>query len=255
MTGGRPDVLGRLDRAATAIASVDALLMVEGSMADVLDEVARHALSGVTNADAVSITLIDDPAGRTVACTDDLASTLDHEQYVHRRGPCLEAARTQQPVRVSTGNVDARWPQFVDAARDAGVRSTLSVPLIVTSATSEGDDELVGSLNAYSRSAVTFDEFDEKLLSLYTGVAGRVIADTRRWQRVMETVGQLERALHSRAEIDQAKGVLRTLYGGTADEAFAGLVQRSQRENVKLREIARRILEELPQRFTGNPVP
>jgi GAF domain-containing protein len=90
----------------------------------------------------------------------------------HRRGPCLEAARTQQPVRVSTRNVDARWPQFVNAARHAGVRSTLSVPLIVTSATSEGNDELVGSLNAYSRSAVTFDEFDEKLLSLYTGVAG-----------------------------------------------------------------------------------
>jgi GAF domain-containing protein len=255
MTGVRPEVLGRLDRAATAIASVDALLLVDGSMADVLDEVARHAGSGVTNADAVSITLIDEPAGRTVACTDDLASTLDHEQYAHRRGPCLEAARTQQPVRVSTRNVDARWPQFVDAARDAGVRSTLSVPLIVTSATSEGNDELVGSLNAYSRSAVIFDEFDEKLLSLYTGVAGRAIADARRWQRLMETVGQLERALNSRAEIDQAKGVLRTLYGGTADEAFAALVQRSQRENVKLRDIARRILEELPQRFTGDPIP
>jgi hypothetical protein len=41
---------------------------------------------------------------------------------------------------------------------------------------------------------------------------------------------------------------------GTADEAFAAL-ERSQRENVKLREIARRILEELPQRFTGDPFP
>jgi len=71
--------------------------------------------------------------------------------------------------------------------------------------------------------------------------------DGRRWQRGQETVGQLEQALVSRSDIDQAKGVLRSRHGGTADEAFALLVQRSQRENIKLRDIASRILQELPR--------
>jgi hypothetical protein len=42
--------------------------------------------------------------------------------------------------------------------------------------------------------------------------------------------------------------VLCTRYGGTADEAFALLIERSKRVNVKLRDIASRILDELPQR-------
>jgi AmiR/NasT family two-component response regulator len=70
--------------------------------------------------------------------------------------------------------------------------------------------------------------------------------DARRWQRLRKTVDQLELALVSRGDIDQAKGVLRTLHGGTAEDAFALLVEKSQRENIKLRDIARRILEELP---------
>ena len=136
-----------------------------------------------------------------------------------------------------------------------GVRATLPVPLVIAAVAPGGEDELVGSVNVYSQSTATFDEFDEKLLSLYTGVASRVVTEARRSRRLSDTVGQLERALSSRADIDQAKGVLRTLYGGTADEAFASLVARSQRENVKIRDIARRILAELPQRFTADRPP
>jgi AmiR/NasT family two-component response regulator len=40
--------------------------------------------------------------------------------------------------------------------------------------------------------------------------------------------------------------VLRTRHGGSADDAFALMVEQSQRENIKLRHIARRILNELP---------
>ena len=103
-------------------------------------------------------------------------------------------------------------------------------------------------MNVYSRSTPDFDVFDESLMSLYSGAAGRAVMDARRWRRLQGTVGQLEQELVSRSDIDQAKGVLRWMHGATADEAFALLVQRSQRENIKLRDIARRILQELPRR-------
>ncbi|WP_457147514.1 ANTAR domain-containing protein [Mycobacterium sp. URHB0021] len=41
--------------------------------------------------------------------------------------------------------------------------------------------------------------------------------------------------------------MLRTRYGGSADEAFA-LLRAVERENVKLRDIASRIRDQLPQR-------
>ncbi|WP_345734154.1 ANTAR domain-containing protein [Mycobacterium intracellulare] len=49
----------------------------------------------------------------------------------------------------------------------------------------------------------------------------------------------------SRAAIEQAKGVLMLVYGLTAERAFDVLVWRSQETNIKVRELAQRLLAEL----------
>jgi hypothetical protein len=46
----------------------------------------------------------------------------------------------------------------------------------------------------------------------------------------------------TRAEIDQAKGLLMAAYGISAERAFEILVWRSQETNVKVRDIARRFI-------------
>ncbi|MFM9735972.1 ANTAR domain-containing protein, partial [Streptomyces niveiscabiei] len=53
----------------------------------------------------------------------------------------------------------------------------------------------------------------------------------------------LEVALTSRAVIDQAKGILMARLGVDADEAFARLVTLSSRRNVKVRDLARLVVE------------
>jgi AmiR/NasT family two-component response regulator len=53
----------------------------------------------------------------------------------------------------------------------------------------------------------------------------------------------LERALSSRAVIDQAKGMVMARLGIDADEAFARLVKLSSHLNVKLRDLAALIVE------------
>jgi AmiR/NasT family two-component response regulator len=58
---------------------------------------------------------------------------------------------------------------------------------------------------------------------------------------------KLETALVSRAVIDQAKGVLMAVHTCSADEAFKMLVQRSQHENIKLRDVARNLLDSVSQ--------
>jgi AmiR/NasT family two-component response regulator len=47
----------------------------------------------------------------------------------------------------------------------------------------------------------------------------------------------------SRAVIDQAKGILMAVHKCTPDEAFSMLVERSQHENVKLRDVAKNLLD------------
>jgi AmiR/NasT family two-component response regulator len=58
-------------------------------------------------------------------------------------------------------------------------------------------------------------------------------------------VGQLETALVSRSDIDMAKGALIALHGCGPDEAFAKLVDESQRRNIKLRELVREMLNRM----------
>jgi hypothetical protein len=57
-----------------------------------------------------------------------------------------------------------------------------------------------------------------------------------------DQIHQLQRALRSQPVIEQAKGLLMAQHGCTPDEAFAMLTQASQRENRKLRDIARAMI-------------
>lgn len=59
---------------------------------------------------------------------------------------------------------------------------------------------------------------------------------------------RLGEAMRHRAAIEQAKGMLMVTQGCSADDAFDLLVRASQRENVKLREIARRMVADVANR-------
>ena len=58
---------------------------------------------------------------------------------------------------------------------------------------------------------------------------------------------RLGEAMDHRALIEQAKGMLMNAQRCTGDQAFGLLVKASQRENVKLRDIAARLVAEADQ--------
>lgn len=243
----RPDPLSRLDDTATAVAGLRDLATTEEPLDRVLARLAATAAYAIPDADAVTITLLAGGRPHTVASTDDQARTIDDCQYLADRGPSLHAAHSRQPVRAVVAQDWARWPEFTAAAEEAGVRTYLALPLLLDG---DGEDmtELVGSLNVYSRTASAFDPFDEKLMALFTTAAAQAVANARRWHQSRDTITNLEKALTSRAEIDQAKGALMAIHGVGADTAFGELVRHSQHQNVKLQDIARRFLASLRQR-------
>jgi ANTAR domain/GAF domain len=245
----RPDPLLRLDATADAIADLRDVFAAEEPLNDVLARVAQTAARAVPDADALSITVLSGDTRSTPVSTDERIVELDHLQQDSGRGPCIEAAEGRKPVRVEIATAD-RWPEFAHRAMELGVRACLSAPLVV----GDGEPELVGSLNVYSYTASAFDPFDEGLLRLYTVTAGQAIANARRWQMTRDTVTSLERALISRAEIDQAKGALMAIHGCSADEAFQRLVSESQERNIKLHQVARQLLAWLHRTGEGSPV-
>ncbi|ROP36343.1 ANTAR domain-containing protein [Saccharothrix texasensis] len=224
-----------LDEASEALEELAGVLTDGQSLGDALQQLAESASRVIPDAENVSVTLIGMDGASTAAWTDEKVVAIDHDQYAAGNGPCLEAARTQRPVRATAAGGRVMWPEFAAAAERAGVRAYLSAPIAV-------EDDVLGSLNLYSSEDRAFDPFDEALLRLFVTAAITSITGFRRYERSRRLVEHLQRALESRGEIDQAKGVLMAAHGVDEREAFARLVTESQQHNIKLREVARNLL-------------
>ncbi|ALG12122.1 ANTAR domain-containing response regulator [Kibdelosporangium phytohabitans] len=222
------EVTGALETLTAALDNID-------DSAVLLHQVCQQVTRAVPGVDEATITLLTDGVATTAATTSDIAAALDRDQYDRGDGPCLRAARSGTVVRVSIADAAELWPGFAKDSAEAGFGSFLSAPLAVS-------EEHTGAVNCYSARSHGFAELDEKLLDLYTTAATAALRVHNRYQHAHNTAEQLRTALISRAVIDQAKGILMAMRRISADEAFTLLVEQSQRDNVKLRDLAARFI-------------
>jgi len=131
---------------------------------------------------------------------------------------------------------DSRWPRLGTAARAQAVHSVLALPIRVA-------DERTGVVNLYSHEVGAFETRTVRVGEVIASAVAAVLRDVSERATLQALIHHLERALTSRAVIEQAKGIVIAHHGGTADEAFARLVAYSSRQNVKLRDVAELIRE------------
>lgn len=230
-----PELVRRLDTVAADLTALAKILDEEEDLGRVLQRSVEQVTRGVPGADMASVTVMRDDRGETVASSEERVWAIDSDQYAAGDGPCLEAARTGEIVRVGVEEAHERWPEFARSARAAGVESYLASPLVI-------DKEFVGSLNLYSEKPHGFGDLDVALLRVYMAAAVAAIASTRRLAEARKLAEGLKIAMDSRAVIDQARGVLMARRGISAEQALAELSRQSQNTNIKLRVIAARVL-------------
>ncbi|HEX2131638.1 MAG TPA: GAF and ANTAR domain-containing protein [Actinophytocola sp.] len=236
----RPPWPTALDEVTGALESLSVALGNEDDFALIMRRVCEQLTRALPDVSEASVTLLRDGGAITAASTSEVAAELDRDQYALGDGPCLRAARSGKLVRVPVAEAAELWPTFARDAQAAGFGSFLSAPLVV-------DDQHAGGVNCYGTGQHGFAELDEKLIELYTTAAEAALRAYRRYVRARETTEQLRVALTSRAVIDQAKGILMVMRQIDADEAFALLTEQSQRENVKVRELAERFVARATQ--------
>jgi GAF domain-containing protein len=226
-------------------ASIDALtsfLIGEQTMGQTLQRVAELGEAAIPGADLTGLTLLTKEGRPTTAvCTDPETAALDQIQYDVGDGPCLTAFREMRVISVPKMEAETRWPAMAARASDKGVHSSLSAPLIVA-------DSGIGALNFYARSENAFREGDADTAQTFALHAAVVLANAQAYWSAYELSQQLEQAMVSRAEIEQAKGVIIEQSGVSSDEAFELLKRASQRENRKLREVATEIVKRAQER-------
>lgn len=215
------------------------LLVTEESLADGLGAMLRIVVAAVPAASHAGLTTAGaDGRTSTPVFTDPRVPDMDQAQYDSGRGPCLDCWRTGRPVRLpDLTDPSSPYPEFAAAALANGVRSTFSLPLTV-------NDRCLGALNLYGPTIEGFTDDDEELAGALAPATAAFVANAQAYWHAFSTTEQLNEALTSRSVIDMAKGILMASDPQLdADGAFELLRQASRRENVKLREIARRITE------------
>jgi len=227
-------VRGPLSRQFAELAT--ALLHAE-TVAEVLEQVVHATARLIPSVDVVSITLRS-PEGRfhTPVETDPIAVTLDELQYSYREGPCHDAAEPTGPAVSHCPNLrlDTRWPKWGPAAAGLGVGAVLAVALVPN----PNPPQLSGALNVYSHEPYGLDGTDQDQVLLLATHASLAVARTNAVTQSQLREEHLRQAIDSRDVIGQAKGIIMSRRGVSADEAFDILRRTSQQLNVKLARLA-----------------
>lgn len=169
---------------------------------------------------------------------------VDQAQYDTGEGPCLDAFEQQRAFVIEATNEEGPWPAFRQAAAAHGIGSTLSLPLGV-------DKQPLGAMNLYAYTEGAFGDRDREIGELFASQAAIVLANAHAYWDARTLSERLGDAMKSRAVIEQAKGMLMAAERCDEQEAFQMLVRASQRGNIKLRDIAARIVETAVKR--GSP--
>jgi len=208
------DLFGRLERCEE---------LAEGA-----GEVARFARERL-GTDHAGLSLHTEAGGATrLALTDPLVAELDELQLLLHGGPGSRALPEGSATTIADTRHDPLWPGWSTAAAGLDV---LSVRVL--------------GLPAIRGHAVTLDLYSHRPRAFeHDGWAdlGRTALQAGRLLRQVDRVQNLREALTTRALIGQAQGIVMERHALTSEQAMAYLRRMSQESQVKVRDLAERIV-------------
>lgn len=250
----RPSSRVDVDRAAPVRVSREPAGSTSGTAkAQALCDITAAVLAAVRSADHAGITVTERHRAksgaprrvRTQARTDVLRR-LDELQTELQQGPCLTTLREPPNVSIADTEADQRWPAFAARATELGIRSVLSLPLLVE------HDSLV-TFNLYACTPNAFTDTDETIVRMLTTHVAEALQETDDWDHLSRTVAR-------NAVIEQAKGVLMARDTLTDAQAFDQLSRTSRLTGIELADSACLLVTEsahppTASRHNGTPTP
>jgi GAF domain-containing protein len=220
---------------AASVAALSRFYIGAATLEETLTRVSELAVEAIGPAEFVGLTMMVEGRQRTAIFTDKESPEIDQAQYDSGEGPCVEATEKNQPFTIESTLTESRWPAFCLMASSHGILSTLSLPMMM-------ENGAVGAMNFYARTESAFSPATVAQAEPFAAQAAIVLANSHAYWDARALGERLSQAIEHRSAIEQAKGILMATQGCDADAAFDLLVAGSQRENVKVRDLAERIV-------------
>ena len=230
------------ERLARVFVEVADTLVAEFDLIEFLQMVTVRT-SDLVDARAAGL-LLADPSGRLqmMAASDERAKMVELFQAQAVEGPCQDCFQTGAPVvNADLRQAYARWPRFAPIAVEAGYQSVHAFPMRLRT-------EVVGALNLFSESTGSISDEDADVVQALADVATIGLIQERAIAQSELVAEQLQSALNSRIVIEQAKGAIAQIHGGTPDEAFVRIRTFCRGHHLRLSDVARAIIND-PQRY------
>lgn len=165
----------------------------------------------------------------TVAPTDPLTVEIDRLQYELNEGICRDATWDGSTLQSRDIAADPRWPRWGPKAAALGVASMMAAEL------TGARGRRIGSVNLYWKDPHEFTREDRAVAELLARHAAIALTTSM-------TEQNLNTALDTRKRIGQAQGILMERHDLDEEGAFELLRRFSQDNNIKLREVAERVV-------------
>lgn len=202
---------------------------------DLLHRLTDHA-SIITGSQGAGVLLAGNDGLGFAAASDPRVVDMEMLQDRIETGACYEAFTTRELVIVEDLAATDRWPPYRQRALELGFGAVIGVPM-------HACGETIGVLNIYRREAGPWSEADVEAAEIVTAMGAGYVLHANQLRAQHDLAGQLEAAIASRDLIGQAKGLLIARHGVDAREAFSMLRAESHATNLKLREVAAKLLD------------
>lgn len=232
-----------LDGVAGAFLELAELVYARDSYDDIYDAICQAAVRVVPHCDHACIATVQGGGQPQLeATTDDIARQVDGLEWETGEGPCVDAIVSQRFEWDPDLTVRATWPRLAAAVlRTTPVRGMIGYRVLV-------GERKAGALNLFSDTPGGFDETSANVGAVLAAFAS--VALTAKDEHDVAT--NLRTGLASNREIGKALGVLMATYDVSDDDAFELLRASSNRLNLRLADIAGKLVDDHNASVTEN---
>ncbi len=199
-----------------------------------LRRTAELAATSVPGCRCAALSVFDGREPGWLVASHPEAAALSEAQHCDGNGPVLEAARTGEAVYVPDTSRQGRWPAFRATALRLGVRCSATLAL--------GRADGVAAFALYATRPHALTPHQVSLAALLGEHAAVTYRNSVAHDNGRVALRQAQERARSRPVIEQAKALVMRSLGCDEQAAFDELSRISQQSQVKLSEVARRLV-------------